>query len=491
LLGRFVNSLARARPSRSAGAVPATLPPDRAPFSYFWPYPGALSAPAWQFNHAVGRLVRSMPESREELAADSRWPAFFPSSICLATVCHDGVAHLEKVVGATIVNRFPYVLALSFCRQPLSPRHYVRRTFMDALEASGRAAIQFIMPGEALARVMAAIANVPEDATAERFFATGVQARQAWSSAAPVLEPAYLVYECRLVKPARDFEGVPINSSAWKDSGSHRIYFLEIESISLREEIASGATPLWWRSLPTWRGGPAPTRTDGTADHRSRVLARTSFIKPYSPDYAFPSSGTVAFEADEHRDGFAIKHLPPLPKGQLHVDNDQARWPCFFPSSLGMITVQDRNGSLGGLSCGSTTVVSRHPLTMAICVSYAPINERYAPRASLALFEGADRFGCGLPIYRKDVVEAIVYLGSVSRRTDVHKIACCGLTPRQLGSTIGFDELPVHFGCKIVDRVRLGTHLMLLGEVENVMVRPDVTPNTPLEWCPWAGRTAP
>ncbi len=432
-----------------------------------------------------------MPESREELAADSRWPAFFPSSICIATVCHDGVAHLEKVVGAMIVNRFPYVLALSFCRQPLSPRHYVRRTFMDALEASGRAAIQFIMPGEGLARVMAAIANVSEDWSAERFLAAGVQTRQAWSSAAPVLEPAYLVYECRLVKPARDFEGVLINSGAWKDSGSHRIYFLEIESISLREEIASGAMPLWWRSLPTWRAGPAPTRSDGTADHRSKVQARTSFIKAYSPDYAFPSSGTVAFEADEHRDGFAIKHLPPLPKGQVQVDNDQARWPCFFPCSLGMITVQARNGSLGGLSCGSTTVVSRHPLTMAICVSYAPINERYAPRASLALLEAADRFGCGVPIYRKDVLDAIVYLGSVSRRTDVHKIACCGLTPRQFGSTIGFDELPVHFGCRIVDRVRLGTHLMLFGEVEDVMVRPDVTPDTPLEWCPWAGRMAP
>jgi hypothetical protein len=49
-----------------------------------------------------------------------------------------GGARLEKVVGATIVNRFPYVFALSLCRQPLSPRHYVRRAFMD-----GRAAPRF------------------------------------------------------------------------------------------------------------------------------------------------------------------------------------------------------------------------------------------------------------------------------------------------------------------------------------------------------------
>jgi hypothetical protein len=32
---------------------------------------------------------------------------------------------------------------------------------------------------------------------------------------------------------------------------------------------------------------------------------------------------------------------------------------------------------------------------------------------------------------------------------------------------------------------------MLFGEVEEVMVRPDVTPETPLEWCPWAGASAP
>ena len=74
---------------------------------------------------------------------------------------------------------------------------------------------------------------------------------------------------------------------------------------------------------------------------------------------------------------------------------------------------------------------------------------------------------------------------------DAEKVASCGLTPRQLGTTIGFDELPVHYGCRIVDRIRLGTHIMLLGTVEDVFVRPDVTPDSPLEWCPWAGRMAP
>jgi flavin reductase (DIM6/NTAB) family NADH-FMN oxidoreductase RutF len=477
--------------ARGASAVPSLLPPDRAAFRYTWPYPGALSAPGWLFDDALGRFVRPMPETREQLAHDSRWPAFFPSPICIATTQHNGTAHVEKVVGASIVNRFPYVVALSFCREALSPRHYIRRTFMDALDASGRVAVQFLMPSNSLARLMAAIANIPEDEPAKRFATAGLATRSALSSEAPVFRDAYLVYACRLVKPGRDFEGMPINSDSWSDVGSHRIYFLEIESISLREEIASGRAPIWWRSLPVWCGGPSPVSLDATSSHRDRVLSQTSFVKAYSPDYVFPGPGTIAFASDEHRDGFAIKHLPPLPEDQVEVDNDRARWPCFFPSSLGMLTVKDRTGRLGGMSCGSTTIVSRHPLAVAICVSYARINERYAPRASLELFSGADHFGCGVPVYRQDVLDAISYLGNVSRRLDSEKVASCGLTPRQLGSTIGFDELPVHYGCRIVDRIRLGTHLMLLGVVEDILVRPDVTPDTPLEWCPWAGSQAP
>ena len=89
------------------------------------------------------------------------------------------------------------------------------------------------------------------------------------------------------------------------------------------------------------------------------------------------------------------------------------------------------------------------------------------------------------------MLDAISYLGNVSRRLDSEKVTSCGLTPRQLGRTIGFDELPVHYGCRIVDRIRLGTHLMLLGAVEDILVRPDVTPDAPLEWCPWAGSLAP
>jgi flavin reductase (DIM6/NTAB) family NADH-FMN oxidoreductase RutF len=432
-----------------------------------------------------------MPETPAELAVDSRWPALFPSPICIATTSHGGVAHVEKVVGATIVNRFPYIVALSVCREPLSERHHVRHAFMEAVEASRHVAVQFLMPGAALEALMRALASTPQDRQADRFAAAGLPVRPALTSAAPVFDAAYLVYEGQFVEPGVDFEGVPTNGRPWMDVGSHRIYLFEVTDIALREDIASGQAPLQWRSLPAWRGGPSPSSADRSRPHRAAMLAASPYVKTYQPDYVFPASSTVAFAADARRDGRFVKHLEPLAPGRIAVDNDLARWPCFFPSSLGLITVEGRDGRIGGLACGSTAVVSRHPMAIAICVSYAPINERYGRRASLDLLASAERFGCGVPVHRPDVLEAITYLGNVSLRQDPDKIANCGLTPRRLGASIGFEELPVHYDCRIVHRVPLGTHVMVIGEVERVIVRTDVNAGHPLEWCPWAGRLSP
>jgi flavin reductase (DIM6/NTAB) family NADH-FMN oxidoreductase RutF len=472
--------------------IAKALPPDRAAFQYAWPYPGAVDPRQWRRSATSSRVIRSMPEEREEIAADSRWPAFFPSPICITTAAAGGGIFVEKVVGASIVNRFPYVMMLSFCREPLSDRHHTRRTFMNAVEASGRVAVQFLMPSQPLQALLLAITEVSEHESAARFRRAGLPLRPTQDGAPPIFQHSYLVYEGRLVAPSRDFDGNAIYDSPWRDIGSHRAYFFEIEAISLRNDIASGLRPLHWRSLPTWSNGESLRTEDlGFASKRQAMLARSGFVKSYQSDYVFPGPGTVAFEADDVRDDHAVKHLPPLAADQIEVDNNRARWPCFFPSSVGLITVADRSGAIGAMSCGSTTIVSRSPLTVAICVSYARINERYAPRASLDHLMKAERFGCGVPYYAPHVLDAISYLGNVSRRLDPDKSLHCGLTPATLGRTIGFLELPIHYGCTIVDAVPLGTHHMFLGRVDEISIRSDLTEQNPLQWCPWAGSAAP
>jgi flavin reductase (DIM6/NTAB) family NADH-FMN oxidoreductase RutF len=459
-----------------------TLDPSLIPYRYTWP-PAPLDAQRWRVTGGGRALLRDMPETSDELAGDSRWPAFFPSPICLVTTADGRRVALEKVVGASIVNRFPYVLALSFCARPLSQRHHVRGEFMRVLEAGGAVALQLLPPGPQLDAALGAVLNTPEEATHTRIARTGLPTHRAATNDAPVFDDAYLVYEARLVTPGHDFEGQPIYPQPWLDIGSHRVYFLEVNAIQLRRDIAEQRRQIAWRSLPAWQ-----PRLDvqGPVGARTARPPGTQYQKSYTPHYLFPAPTTAAFEPDEIVGDMALRRLPPLPEDQVEVDNDRARWPCFFPSSAGMITVAGPDGAASLTPCGSTTVLSRHPLVIAPCISYARINVRYAPRAALELIRRRGRFGCGVPYVSDLVIAAITYAGNTSFRDDPEKLAHAGLAVELGDGSPVLPALPVHFDCEVVGEVRLGTHVMFLGEVRQVRVRADVTPQNPLEWCPWA-----
>jgi flavin reductase (DIM6/NTAB) family NADH-FMN oxidoreductase RutF len=459
------------------------------PYQYDWPRPDTIGEPPWSAGGPQGLRVRALPESPEELRADSRWPAFFPSPMCVVTTAADGETCLEKVVGASIVNRFPYICALSFCREDLSDRHYPRNRFVELAERGGEVAVQFLPPGPVLDHAMQVILELPDSRAHERIAASGLPVRAAATSRAPVFEAAYLVYEASLARPKTDFAKSPIYEQSYLDVGSHRIYFFEINTIQLDREIAEGRRQIRWFSMPRWRpdqaDATAPTGTGTANEAAQEVLAGLKYQKGFRADYRFPAKDTVAFEWDEIAGSMAVKHLPPLPEDQVEVDNDRARWPCFFPSSAGMITTWCEDGRPTCMPCGSTTVVSRQPMVIAPCVSYSRINERYAPRASLQNLDRQGRFGCGVPFAGPRMLQALSYLGNVSFAADPEKITHAGLSVIQAGNTPVLAELPIHFDCKVIDRVRLGTHVMYLGEVERVFMRPDVTAANPLTWCPW------
>lgn len=441
-------------------------------------------------NGFPGFLNRPMPETAAELEVDSRWPAFFPAPMCLVTATNGRHTALEKVVGVSIVNRFPYVAAVSFCRQPLSKRHHVRHSFMTILEEGGSIAMQFLPTGTALDRVMSVILNSDEARSTERLQACDLPTRRAQSQRCPVFADAYMVYEARLVQPTTDFGGAPIYAKPWLDVGSHRVYFVEITAIQLRSDIAAGATQIHWRSLPSWQPS---WQAQPIGERATATEALLAYQKGFSADYAFPSRNTVAFEADETAHGMAIKHLPPLAADQVQVDNDRSRWPCFFPSSVGMITTWGEGGIPNLMPCGSTTILSRQPLVIAPAVSYAAINVRYAPRSTLDIIRKMGRFGCGVPYLSDDVLRAIRYSGNVSLANDADKVRNSGLTAAGTDWAPRLRELPVHFDCQVTGEVRLGTHILFLGEVRRINVRGDVTPDNPLRWCPWArlDRAAP
>jgi flavin reductase (DIM6/NTAB) family NADH-FMN oxidoreductase RutF len=452
-------------------------------YRYTWPSVRLETDRNWRVIEDGAAYERWMPEDREQLSKNSSWPAFFPAPLSIISTNHGGTTALEKEVGASIINRFPYVIALSFCRENLSARHHPRRRFMEILERSGKVAVQFLDPGGDLDRVMKVIDEIPDERTDERIAATGLPTRTGKTVDADIFQCSYMVYEASLVEPGRDFEKREIYSSPWMDMGSHRVYFFEINAIQLREDIARGRSQIHWRALPAWT--PAgEMELSGATDQRVEI--EDVYLKKFMPHYDFPSPDTIAFEADEFEGGFAIKHLPPLPEDQVEVDNDRARWPSFFPAPVGMITARSPDGLPNVMPCGSTTILSRHPLIVTPCISYAAINERYAPRATLDFILKSGRFGCGVPFIHDAVVDAISYAGSYSFRHDSSKATHAGLAIRDEEWAPVLPALPVHFDCEVVNTTRLGTHYLFQGEVRRIRVRSDLTPENPLEWCGWA-----
>ena len=449
---------------------------DRRGYVYSWPRADSLPEALWKPAVRGSYLARTLPEDREQLESDSRWPGFFPSPIGIVTTTDGESDALERVVGPSIVNRFPYVLAVSVCRERLSSRHYVRRRFSEVFERGGRLSLQLLEPGSNLDATVEAIGSVADDDVTERFAQTGLATRR-WSDGyPPVFEDAYLVYEGRLLTHERS--GLP----SWRDVGSHRLYFVEVERIELRKDIADGEAQVHWRSLPPWH----PGRAVDAPDHNRANLPEGKYTKGYTADYRFPSSTTVQFERDEERHGMAVRHLPIGVRAseQIEVDDDRARWPCFFPSSVGMITTWV-DGKPNLMPCGSTTVVSRHPLVIAPSVSYSPINVRYAPRHTIDVLAKTGRFTCGVPYLDEDVIDALAYAGNVSFLENAQKVRDAGFAVEPESWAPLLPQLPISYECEVIGEQRLGTHAMVFGEVKRVLVRDDVTPENPLSWCPW------
>ncbi len=450
-------------------------------YLYKWPYFNPTDEKSWEKQENT-QFVRFLPEKKEELELDSRWPGFFPSPICFVTTSDGDITALEKVVGASIVNRFPYIIALSFCIEPLSKRHYVRSRFMETLEKGEAVSVHYFEPGDDIDKVMKSINEVSDENIDQRIEFSGLKTRKAKTNESPVFSSAYMVYEARLVKPGTDFGGEQIFEQPFTDFGSHRIYYLEIEAIQLREDISKGDSQIYWKALPTWE----PTKKlQNVTNIKKSPLIDVKFQKGYSPNYLFPAKNTIGFEFDSIEFGMAVKVLPKLPEDQVEVDNDRARWPCFFPSSVGMITTWDKSRAPNLMPCGSTTILVRHPLCIGICVSYAEINERYAPRGSIRALNENKKFGCGVPFINDTIVDAIKYAGNISINSDLDKILNSGLEVENNDWSPILPALPIHFDCEVVKVVRLGTHFLYIGEVKAIRVREDVNSENPLNWYPY------
>jgi len=264
--------------------------------------------------------------------------------------------------------------------------------------------------------------------------------------------------------------------------GSHRIYFIEIDAIQLRKDITEKHNQIAWKSLPSWQ---PKMRFDLMTDkiiHKDKVGIIKKYIKPFTPFYRFPVEQTADFLLDYDKNGMSVKHI----KSKIEFDNDLSRYPCFYPSSIGMITSRTEDGIPNVIPCGSTTVISRNPLVIGVAIGYADINDRYSPRASLDIIRKSKKFGCGVPFINDMVLNAIAYSGNVSLKDDKQKLIHSGLQIDQDSHVPILQDLPINFECNVIKEIKLGTHVLFLGEVRKIYSRVDLDKDNSIKWFPWA-----
>ena len=54
---------------------------------------------------------------------DSKWPIFFPSNNSFLLLKNKNNFQVEKLTGATVINRFPLIIGFSISSKNLSKRH--------------------------------------------------------------------------------------------------------------------------------------------------------------------------------------------------------------------------------------------------------------------------------------------------------------------------------------------------------------------------------
>ena len=133
----------------------------------------------------------------------------------------------------------------------------------------------------------------------------------------------------------------------------------------------------------------------------------------------------------------------------------------FYPWPLVLVSCVDENGKPNIITIGASSICSSSPPTVGVAIGVG--------QYSLGLIERTKDFGVNLPD-RSQLFESD-YCGTVSGR-NLNKFEAAGLTvqPPALITSPLIAECPVSMECKLVERVSLGNHEWVIGEIVAVHV---------------------
>lgn len=131
--------------------------------------------------------------------------------------------------------------------------------------------------------------------------------------------------------------------------------------------------------------------------------------------------------------------------------------PLLFPMPAVLVATTCEDGRPDAMTAAWAAVCCHAPPCVGVAIRTS--------RLTLANIEARSAFSVNVP--RADQAVAVDYLGIVSGRKEPDKVARAGLTavPARAVDAPLLSECPVSLECRVVERLPLGSHVWVVGEV--------------------------
>ena len=394
----------------------------------------------WKFKKKFNTeiLNESFKENLSELKNDSSWKIFFPISICFLSATLKNKVYVEKITGASIVNRFPLKILIPIGNKKISERHLKKNYILSNIKKFDNISINLISQNYSKSihfkDKMKNVINNQKKISLENSIIKNSSISFHWTK--------------------KELKGVKIYKLK-----SHSLLFLNIKKIFINNHLKD--KKIIWQSLPKFLK---------KFIFNFKINQDKKYHKGFTDNYKYEVSFQNVNYIDKKKNKkFTEVNLKSYNSKKIQkLSSDQAKWPIFFPSSLGIIGSLDKKNNFNFMPCGSTTVVNRHPFQFATAVSHLNNNIRYRKRYSLNKILKFKKITLGIPFSNEKILKMINYMGNISKFDYKNKIQNTVFKKTKTRFGPIFSELPITYGCILSKKIKFETHFLLIFTLKKV-----------------------
>lgn len=380
---------------------------------------------------------------------DSKWPVFFPSNNSFLLFKNKNDYIVEKLTGATVVNRFPLIIGFSISSKNLSRRHVNKTSIIKKLVTNKKFSINLIEHK-----------NIDKLITKNSFYNNIHIDKLNVEKHFDCINFAYQSIECKFLRKIKIY--------------SHTLILAEINKITINKKDIKKKY-LLWKPLPEIN-----KKILFTLKKNTKIDYMKRFTNNYRYDFLNNSDHYIRSKENKNFISYKIKKFKL--SEQIKLNNNQAKWPIFFPSSLGIIG-SSKNNKPNFMPCGSTFVVSRFPMTIGIAISHSKINERYRFRNTLNNIIKNKKFTVGVPFNNAKLIKWINFMGNITSVDHPKKMDFMNFNYKKNNYGPYLNEIPITLMCESVKKIKMKTHTLIIGKIKKYFISKE---NFLFKWSPFA-----